>query len=143
MGVPRPEDMFPRLEQALNSGDIEAALALYEDDAAFVTGDGELARGREGLRAVFDGMVNAKIITKGAPVRTMVVKDLALVFVQYTGTVPLPDGKEMQLSGLSTDVLRQQSDGTWLSVIDNPFGTALVAGQSVAQEIIDAVAAAS
>jgi uncharacterized protein (TIGR02246 family) len=99
------------MEQALNSGDIEAALALYEDDAAFVTGDGELARGREGLRAVFDGMVNAKIITKGAPVRTLVVKDLALVFVQYTGAVPLPDGKEMQLSGLSTDVLRQQSDG--------------------------------
>lgn len=143
MGVPRPEDMFPRLEQALNVGNIEAALALYEEDAAFVTGDGELARGREGLRAVFEGMVNAKIITKGTPVRTMVVKDLALVFVQYTGTVPMSDGTEMHLSGLSTDVLRQQPDETWLSVIDNPFGTALVAGQPVDQAIIDAVAAAS
>ena len=143
MGVSRPEDMFPKLEQALNSGDIEAALDLYEDDAGFVSGDGELVRGREGLRAVFEGMVNAKIITKGAPVKTMVVKDLALVFVQYTGTVPLPDGNEMQLSGLSTDVLRQQPDGTWLSVIDNPFGTALVGGQLVAQEILDAVTVVS
>ena len=74
----------------------------------------------------------------GKAVKTIVVKDLALVFVQYTGKIPTGDGKTIELSGLSTDVLRCQADGTWLSVIDNPFGTMLVGGQPVAQEILDA-----
>jgi hypothetical protein len=47
----------------------------------------------------------------------------------------------MEFGGLSTDVLRQQPDGTWLSVIDNPYGAALVGGQPIPQEIIDAAAA--
>ena len=138
MGVPRPEDMFPRLIQALNGGDIDAALALYEDDAGFVSANGDLQRGRDGLRAEFKAMVDAKATTTGAPVKTIIVKDLALVFVAYAGVIPLPDGKEITIRGLSTDVLRQQPDGTWLSVIDNPYGTALVGGQPVAQEIITA-----
>lgn len=142
MGVARPEDMFPKLADALNRGDVGAALALYEDDAGFISANGELARGAEGLRAEFQAMVDAKAVTKGAPVKTIIVKDLALVFVEYTGTIPLPDGKSIEISGLSTDVLRQQSDGSWLSVIDNPYGTALVQGQPVSQEIIDATARA-
>ena len=142
MGVSRPEDMFPALIGALNRGDIETALGLYEDDAGFVSANGDVARGRDGLRAEFQAMVNAKAITTGAPVKTIIVKDLALVFVEYAGVIPLPDGKEITIRGLSTDVLRQQSDGTWLSVIDNPYGTALVGGQPVAQEIIDAAAGA-
>ena len=138
MGVPSPEDMWTHLSAALNGGDMDAALALYEPDAGFISGTGELARGEAGLRGEFQTMISAKVKMAGKAVKTIVVKDLALVFVQYTGTIPTGDGKTIEISGLSTDVLRQQADGTWLSVIDNPFGTALVGGQPVAQDILDA-----
>lgn len=32
------------------------------------------------------------------------------------------DGKTVNLTGMGTVVLRQQSDGTWLIVIENPWG---------------------
>jgi uncharacterized protein (TIGR02246 family) len=138
VGVKRPEDMFPQLAAALNSGDVESALKLYEPDAGFVGGTGEVARGEQGLRAEFEAVVAAKISTTGEAVKVIIVKDIALVFVRYQATVS-GGGQDFEMKGLSTDVLRQQPDGTWLSVIDNPFGTALLAGPPVAPEIIDAI----
>ena len=32
------------------------------------------------------------------------------------------DGSEVNLTGQTSDVVRRQADGTWLLVIDNPFG---------------------
>ena len=138
MGVPNPEDMFPQLAAALNSGDIDAALALYEDDAGFVTAQGGLARGAAGLRGEFEAMIAAKVTTVGMIAKSIIVKDVALVFVEFSSTIPTPDGKTLEFGGLSTAVLRRQPVGTWLSVIDNPYGTALVTGTPVPQEVLDA-----
>ena len=33
-----------------------------------------------------------------------------------------PDGKPIKMEGQSAEVARRQPDGTWLFVIDNPFG---------------------
>ena len=33
------------------------------------------------------------------------------------------DGNPVNFTGTATDVLRQQSDGTWRIIIDNPWGT--------------------
>ena len=33
-----------------------------------------------------------------------------------------PDGKPMKVEGQSAEVARQQPDGTWFFVIDNPHG---------------------
>ena len=57
MGVPSPEDMFTHLSAALNAGDMDAALGLYETDAGFISGTGELARGESGLRAEFQTII--------------------------------------------------------------------------------------
>ena len=141
MGVARPEDMFPTLAAALNGGDIDGAIVLYEPDAGFITGTGDLARGEAGLRGEFEAIVAAKITMVGEAVKSIIVKDIALVFVRYSATIPTADGKTLEMGGLSTDVLRLQADGTWLSVIDNPYGSALVGGSPVSQEIIDAAAA--
>ena len=37
-----------------------------------------------------------------------------------------PDGFPIEQSGFSVVVLRKQTDGQWLMVIDNPFGDHLV-----------------
>jgi ketosteroid isomerase-like protein len=46
--------------------------------------------------------------------------DVALV--SGTWTLTGPDGEPVTMSGRSTDVARQQPDGTWRWVIDVPFG---------------------
>jgi ketosteroid isomerase-like protein len=36
---------------------------------------------------------------------------------------PGPDGKDIEANGRFADVVRRQSDGSWLYVIDNPNGS--------------------
>jgi ketosteroid isomerase-like protein len=40
---------------------------------------------------------------------------------KLTGT--RPDGQAIALEGLSSDVVRQQPDGRWLVIIDDPWGS--------------------
>jgi ketosteroid isomerase-like protein len=49
-------------------------------------------------------------------------RDIALVISEWSFSGIVPDGKAASLRGKATDVLRQQSDGTWRIVIDNPWG---------------------
>jgi len=47
---------------------------------------------------------------------------IVLVISEWSLSGIGPDGKAVSLRGKATDVLRQQSDGTWRIVIDNPWG---------------------
>jgi ketosteroid isomerase-like protein len=51
--------------------------------------------------------------------------NLALVNTEWSFSGDGPDGKPVNIAGKATDVLRQQSDGTWRVLIDNPWGTDL------------------
>lgn len=126
LGSPRPEDIYPALAAALNAGDIDAALALYEPGAVFVTSTGESAVTPEAMRAEFQAVVDSKTTISGEAVKVISAGDLALVFVAWQTSSPGPSGTPIELEGISTDVLRRQADATWLSVVDNPIGTALV-----------------
>ena len=141
MGFARPEDMYPALAATLNSGDIDAALALYEPGAVFVTATGALANTQEAIRAEFQTIVDSKWTMSGEAVKVITAGDLALVFVAWEGSGPVPSGDPIDLSGISTDILRRQADGTWLSVLDNPIGTALV-GDTLAGLFAKAMTAA-
>ena len=56
----KPED-WPRVfEQHLNAGDLDAVMALYESEARFVTKSGETLIGRDRIRKVVVGLIEAK-----------------------------------------------------------------------------------
>lgn len=130
MPVAQPQDMFPALSAALNSGDIEGALALYEPGAVYVTATGENAGSQAAIRNEFQTYIDAKVKTSGEAAKVIIAGDIALVFVRWTVEAPMPDGSAVEMKGISTDVLHRQDDGSWLSVIDNPIGTSLI-GESL------------
>ena len=49
--------------------------------------------------------------------------DLALLHARYTIKGTDAVGIPMEMTGKSAEVVRRQADGSWLFVIDNPFGT--------------------
>ncbi len=55
--------------------------------------------------------------------RVFQTSDLALVISEWSFSGTGPDGNPVNLASIATDVLRQQSDGTWRVIIDNPWGT--------------------
>jgi ketosteroid isomerase-like protein len=55
--------------------------------------------------------------------RVLQANDLTLLITEWTINGTEPDGKLINLTGRGTVVLRRQSDGVWLMVIENPWGT--------------------
>jgi ketosteroid isomerase-like protein len=50
--------------------------------------------------------------------------DLALAYGEWTLTGGVdPDGNPVNLEGRSTDVMRRQSDGSWVDAIDDPYSS--------------------
>ena len=48
--------------------------------------------------------------------------DTALVHSKWTTVGTDADGNRADFAGQGTEVVRHQADGTWLFVIDNPYG---------------------
>jgi ketosteroid isomerase-like protein len=55
--------------------------------------------------------------------RVIRTSDLALVVSEWSFSRTGPDGNPVNLASAATDVLRQQPDGTWRVITDNPWGT--------------------
>jgi ketosteroid isomerase-like protein len=53
--------------------------------------------------------------------RVLQASNLALMITEWSINGTEPEGKPINLTGKGTVVLRQQS-GTWLMVIENPWG---------------------
>lgn len=120
-------DVVTQLMNAISRGDLDVALALYEPDAVFLAEPGKPVRGQQAIREVLQGFIALEPTLSSLKHRVIEQGDVALYFSQWSLKGTGPDGKPVQMSGVSSDVLRRQSDGTWLIIIDNPWGTAILA----------------
>jgi uncharacterized protein (TIGR02246 family) len=121
-----PEEVLLLLARALTAGDLQSAVALYEPEATFVAQPGTVVTGTEAIREALSGFVALKP-TFDLKVRKVFRSggdDIALAFSEWTLAGTGPDGETMSMSGQGSDVVRQQPDGSWLFVIDNPYGHA-------------------
>ncbi len=116
-----PTEVNDRLIEAINTGDIEAALAMYEPEAAFETAEGTVT-GTAAIREVMESFIAMK------PSISMVAKDavqtgdIAITGGTWSLTGTGPDGEALEMTGRSVEVVRRQADGRWLFAIDAPNG---------------------
>lgn len=107
---------------AVAARDIEAILLTYEPDATMAVQPGMTIAGTSALREGFKQFLalNPKLtVTKAEVIQA---GDIALHSYSWEMAGKAPDGTPIAQSGLSVVVLRKQTDGRWLMVIDNPFG---------------------
>ncbi len=122
MAARTPAELHSLFASALNRGDLDGLLALYEPTASLVPEPGKVVTGLEGigqaLQLFLDMKPTIRIETKGV-VQT---GDLAVLQSKWTLDCCSPDGKPMQMSGHATEVVRRQPNGNWLYAIDLPYG---------------------
>jgi len=118
-----PENFLGSFSDELNKGNISYLLASYEKDACFVTRVGEIVTGQENIRQNLQNFINMKGKLETSVKNVLRTGDIALVISEWSFNGTTADDKALSLSGKATDVLRQQSDGTWSILIDNPWGT--------------------
>ena len=94
--------------------------------AVLIAQPGNIARGKDAIRAALQGFVSLKPSLKGQAHQVVEAEDIALYSSKWTLAGTSPEGKPVEMSGISSDVLRRHSDGRWLVAVDNPWGTSIV-----------------
>jgi uncharacterized protein (TIGR02246 family) len=117
-----PEQCDELITAALNAGDVEAALDLYEADASFIPEPGVIATGKEAIRQIMSEFVALKPSLTLEVLSVTQSSGLALLKSHWQLNGTDPDGNPVQLNGNGVEVVRQQPDGQWLFVIDSPYG---------------------
>ena len=121
MAAQTPEEVNPQLIDAINRGDVEGALELYEPEAAFVTEDGVVV-GHDAIRPVMEAFISTKPSLTMEPKEVVVSGDVAVTRGNWKLVGTGPDGEALEMGGRSLEVVRRQADGTWRFIIDDPNG---------------------
>ncbi|HXW95202.1 MAG TPA: SgcJ/EcaC family oxidoreductase [Nitrososphaerales archaeon] len=121
----QPSDCDRLLMEAMEEGDIETAVALYEPHAVLLTESGDLMKGRDEIRKHNEEFISLKATTTIDEIRTTISGDGSIATTRMKCTSVFLDprsGNQVRLLTNTFEVVRKQSDGTWRFVIDDPFG---------------------
>jgi len=106
--ITEPEALSEAVVTALNAGDVDALVGLYEDDAVLELPDGSQARGHAKIRAFYTELLaDRPRFEPGVVLPALIVGDLALTTTQLGETA-------------TAEVARRQSNGTWRILADRP-----------------------
>jgi len=106
----RPEDLTRLFVDRCNAGDAEGVALLYEEDAVVAYPPGSQTVGRAAIQALWEKVLaNRPHFEPEEPLPTLIAGDIAL-----TSTPP------KDAAGARAQVVRRQTDGSWLRVLDQP-----------------------
>ena len=118
-----PEDIDRLFAERMAAGDVDGVIALYEPGGGLVSFDGIVTTGPGPIREALARLAAMR------PRMTMnlvrVVRsgdDFALVYNDWKMSAVDPDGRPVTMEGKAIEVSRRQPDGSWLFVLDDPFG---------------------
>lgn len=112
----RAGDLHPRVQAALNDGDVDGLVELYEPDARMVRDDGSVAKGLDAIREIWAGLVAVGGQIRMTTRYVVETGDTALLSNSWTFEV-----EGTSFSGVTAEVARRQADDSWLYLIDNPY----------------------
>ena len=121
--IKTPADLLYLQVKEFNRGNVSFLMTLYEKDACFASNPGQVVQGLESIRRSLQGFIDMKVKLEARVRRVIQAGNLALLTTEWSIVGTEPDGKPINLNGRGTVVLRSQFDGSWLMVIENPWGS--------------------
>jgi uncharacterized protein (TIGR02246 family) len=119
-----PVEAHALFQKAFNAGDLQGLMALYEPDAILIPQPGaEPVRGTQAIRSALEGFLALKGKVELDTKHVVQHGDIALLRSAWRVKGTGPDGKPVEMSHGSAEVVRRQPDGSWRCIIDHPFGS--------------------
>jgi ketosteroid isomerase-like protein len=122
MATNTPEELLNLVTEYLNSKDLDSLVSLYESEASFIDESGENINGIEKIREKMKGFMDMNGKLESTIRKIIPAGNIGLAYSDWTFKASGPDVTPINLGGTAIDVLRKQSDNSWLVVIDNPWG---------------------
>jgi len=111
--------------ERFNAQDADGIIELYEPNAVILPPDSpKVVSGHVAIREVLGGFLALKGKMENTIVQVLEQQGIAILYSRWTVSGTGPDGTPVTVGGTTSDVVRRQSDGSWLFAIDNPLGGA-------------------
>jgi ketosteroid isomerase-like protein len=114
----RPEEALELVSQALSDGDLEAALAQYEDTARLVTWQQPPSGPAGAVRSALTCFMALRLPLAVQIATVLRAPGLALVICERRTAGTGPDGEQVRYGGNGCAMVRAQPDGTWRIAAD-------------------------
>jgi uncharacterized protein (TIGR02246 family) len=120
-----PEECNRLLLAALESGDIETSVALYEPSAVLFKKSGQTMTGHDEIRKNNAFLIALKPKFTINFIKTTLNGDgtLATNRMKASMSGTNAEGKTIEGEIYTLEVVRKQEDGSWRYVIDDPYGS--------------------
>lgn len=111
-------------QQCVRNGDVDGALSCFAAEAVYVVTPGTVVKGRAEIRIGLERLCAMRPDLQAQRCLAIEVGDHAMWVDEWSLHATLPDGSAMHMKGVSSDILRREPDGTWVYLVDNPYGAA-------------------
>ena len=116
-----PNFVLDEFIAAVKAGDYDALADLYEEDAILAVADmGVVVRGREAIKATFQGFQSMGEYL-GTEIRSRPVTvcgDFAVASIVCTISLKSPDGETVEREVESKEAMHKGADGNWRYIAD-------------------------
>jgi ketosteroid isomerase-like protein len=116
-----PEELHRLWSDYFVAGDLDGLVSLYEPEASLVAQSGAYVTGRRAIREVLAGFLALRRTFEIEIGRAVQSGELALLVSSWELSGE-QRGAPYETKGRTADVVRRQPDGSWLYVIDSPYG---------------------
>jgi uncharacterized protein (TIGR02246 family) len=125
MTVSDPAMIHHAFAEAVNAGDLDRLLSLFDDEAIVIERSGDQTSSPTAIRRHLEQLLALRPTMKIQATHAFVRADTALLCSHWTADVTTPDGAPVSLEFRGSEVARRDADGTWRLLIDNPWGVDL------------------
>jgi uncharacterized protein (TIGR02246 family) len=118
-------------DRAISAQDFDALMDFYADDATLVVKPGLKARGKDQIRRAFEAILaffGGTLAVRQGRMEVIEGAGTTLVIMETWLDTVDDQGAAVSTVRRATYVFRQDTSGTWLCVVDNSYGTALLDG---------------
>ena len=115
-----------KMTSSFTNKDIDGVMETYESNSTIIFEPGMPVTDRKTQRELFMSFIDMSPEFLYGDHEVFVNNDIAIHLTPWSMIGKVQGGSEVKLGGLSIAVLRKQSDGEWLMIFDDPYGSNLL-----------------
>lgn len=116
-----PAALLATLGDYMRARDIDGVMSIHEPEAALVEWGGAVARTEEEIRQVYVDFFATDPVLDVNAMQIVDAGGVAIILGDYTLDYKNANGTVVSVEGKFGDIVRQQPDGNWLYLLDNPY----------------------
>ena len=116
-----PNDLLRLLGKYIEARDLDGIISIHEPVAGLVEFGGGVSRGDKSLRESYRRFFTMQPKLTVNPLQIVDAGGVAIILGDYRLDYVDENGEAASTTGKFGDMVRQQPDGSWLYLLDNPF----------------------